>query len=44
MQRSGSRTEVDLRKRALSAAYGGALQWRKFSILVDPKEEEVVKK
>ena len=39
-----SRTEADLRKRALSAAYGGSLQWRKFSILVDPKQISVVSK
>ena len=36
--------EADLRKRALSAAYDGALQWRKFSILVDPKQISVVSK
>ena len=29
--------EADLRKRALSVAYGWALQWNKISILVDPK-------
>ena len=27
--------EADLRKKALSAAYTGALQWRKFSVLVE---------
>ena len=31
-------TEADLRERALSAAFGGALQWRKFSIFIDPKQ------
>ena len=36
--------EADLRKRALSAAYGGALEWRKFSILVDPQQISVVSK
>ena len=30
--------QADLRKRALSAAYGGGLQWRKISILVNPKQ------
>ena len=32
----GEGAEADLRKGALSAAYGGAHQWRKISILVDP--------
>ena len=32
-----SETEVDLRKKALSAANSWALEWHKISILVDPK-------
>ena len=35
---------ADLRKRALSAVCGGALQWRKISILVDPPKISVVSK
>ena len=31
-----------LRKRALEAAYGGGLQWRKISILVDQRQISVV--
>ena len=34
--------EADLRKRALSAAYGRALQWRRFSVYVDPNKFLVV--
>ena len=35
---------ADLRKRALSVVCGGALQWRKISILVDPPKISVVSK
>ena len=34
----------NLRKRALLAAFGRALQWRKISILVDPKQVWVLLK
>ena len=36
--------EEDLRIRALSTADGGALQWHKISILVDPKQISLVSK
>ena len=35
---------ADLRKMVLSAAYGGALQWRKISVLVDLKQISGFKK